>query len=74
MKAHIEVDVQNGLLHKIIGTNVKESDILQFPELLPDEEERLLADHGYNYPHGRNIKLAAPFIHSDLVVTLSKSA
>ena len=74
MKAHINVDVPKGLIHTVIGTTAKESDILQFPKFLPDEEERLLADHGYDYLHGRNIKLTAPFFQSDLVVTLSKSA
>ena len=50
MKAHIGVDDQSGLVHTVIGTTAKVSDMSQFGELLHGEEERVSADRGYDYP------------------------
>jgi IS5 family transposase len=50
MKAHIGVDDQSGLVHTVIGTTAKASDMSQFTELLHGEEERVSADRGYDYP------------------------
>ncbi|MBU1691216.1 MAG: IS5 family transposase [Gammaproteobacteria bacterium] len=50
MKAHIGVDDQSGLVHTLVGTTAKDSDISQFTQLLHGEEERVSADRGYDYP------------------------
>jgi IS5 family transposase len=50
MKAHIGVDDQSGLVHTVIGTTAKNSDMSQFQALLHGEEERVSADRGYDYP------------------------
>jgi IS5 family transposase len=50
MKAHIGVDDQSGLVHTVVGTTAKDSDMSQFTELLHGEEERVSADRGYDYP------------------------
>lgn len=50
MKAHIGVDDQSGLVHTVIGTTAKVSDMSQFEQLLHDDEERVSADRGYDYP------------------------
>ena len=50
MKAHIGVDDQSGLVHTVIGTTAKVSDMSQFGELQHGEEERVSADRGYDYP------------------------
>jgi IS5 family transposase len=50
MKAHIGVDDQSGLVHTVIGTTAKDSDMSQFNGLLHGEEERVSADRGYDYP------------------------
>lgn len=50
MKAHIGVDDQSGLVHTVIGTTAKDSDMSQFTGLLHGEEERVSADRGYDYP------------------------
>ncbi|MBU0592295.1 MAG: IS5 family transposase [Gammaproteobacteria bacterium] len=54
MKAHIGVDDQSGLVHTLVGTTAKDSDMSQFAGLLHGEEERVSADRGYDYPqvHG----------------------
>lgn len=50
MKAHIGVDDRSGLVHTVVGTTAKDSDMSQFSELLHGEEERVSADRGYDYP------------------------
>jgi IS5 family transposase len=50
MKAHIGVDDRSGLVHTVIGTTAKDSDMSQFQALLHGEEERVSADRGYDYP------------------------
>lgn len=50
MKAHIGVDDQSGLVHTLVGTTAKDSDMSQFTGLLHGEEERVSADRGYDYP------------------------
>ena len=50
MKAHIGVDDESGLVHSLIGTTAKVSDMSQFTQLLHGEEERVSADRGYDYP------------------------
>ena len=50
MKAHIGVDDESGLVHTIVGTTAKDSDMSQFTHLLHGEEERVSADRGYDYP------------------------
>jgi IS5 family transposase len=50
MKAHIGVDDQSGLVHTVVSTTAKDSDMSQFRELLHGEEERVSADRGYDYP------------------------
>ena len=50
MKAHIGVDDKGGLVHTVVGTTAKDSDMLQFSELLHGEEARVSADRGYDYP------------------------
>ena len=54
MKAHIGVDDESGLVHSLIGTTTKVSNMSQFTQLLHGEEERVSADRGYEYPqiHG----------------------
>ena len=46
MKAHIGVDDQSGIVHTVVGTTAKDSDMSQFTELLHGEEERVSADRG----------------------------
>jgi len=50
MKAHMGVDDQSGLVHTLVGTTAKDSDMSQFTQLLHGEEERVSADRGYDYP------------------------
>ncbi len=50
MKAHIGVDDQSGLVHTVVGTTAKDSDMSQFAGLLHGEEARVSADRGYDYP------------------------
>jgi len=50
MKAHIGVDDQSGLVHTVIGTTAKDSDMSHFTGLLHGEEDRVSADRGYDYP------------------------
>ena len=50
MKAHIGVDDQSGLVHTVVGTTAKVSDMSQFDELLHGDEIRVSADRGYDYP------------------------
>jgi IS5 family transposase len=50
MKAHIGVDDRSGLVHTVVGTTAKVSDMSQFGELLHGDEERVSADRGYDYP------------------------
>ena len=50
MKAHIGVDDASGLVHTVIGTTAKSSDMSQFTNLLHGEETRVSADRGYDYP------------------------
>lgn len=54
MKAHIGVDDQSGLVHTVIGTIAKTSDMSQFADLRHVDEARISADRGYDYPqiHG----------------------
>ena len=54
MKAHIGVDDRSGLVHTVIGTTAKVSDMSQFAALLHGDEARISADRGYDYPqiHG----------------------
>ena len=46
----IGMDDRNGLVHTVIGTTAKDSDMSQFQALLHREEERVSADRGYDYP------------------------
>lgn len=46
-KAHIGVDEENGLVHKIKATSANESDVTVMSELLHGEEERAYGDSGY---------------------------
>jgi IS5 family transposase len=50
MKAHIGVDDQSGLVHTVVGTTARDSDMSQFTELLHGDEDRVSADRGYDYP------------------------
>ncbi|MBS0311216.1 MAG: IS5 family transposase [Proteobacteria bacterium] len=50
MKAHIGVDDQSGLVHTVVGTTAKVSDMSQFGALLHGDEARISADRGYDYP------------------------
>ena len=50
MRAHIGVDDQSGLVHTVIGTTAKDSDMSHFTGLLHGEEDRVSADRGYDYP------------------------
>jgi IS5 family transposase len=50
MKAHIGVDDASGLVHSVVGTTAKVSDMSQFGELLHGDEVRVSADRGYDYP------------------------
>jgi IS5 family transposase len=50
MKAHIGVDDQSGLVHTVIGTTAKASNMSQFTGLLHGEEARVSTDRGYDYP------------------------
>lgn len=50
MKAHIGVDDQSGLVHTVVGTTAKTSDMSQFANLLHGDEVRISADRGYDYP------------------------
>ena len=50
MKAYIGVDDQSGLVHTVVGTTAKVSDMSQFGELLQGEEERVRADRGQEHP------------------------
>jgi len=50
MKAHIGVDDQSGLVHTVVGTTAKTSDMSQFANLLHGDEARVSADRGYDYP------------------------
>ena len=62
MKAHIGVDDQSGLVHTVVGTTAKDSDMSQFAGLLHGEEERVSADRGYDYPQ----------VHAHLQETLTE--
>ena len=50
MKAHIGVDDQSGLVHTVVTTTAKASDMPQFANLLHGDETRISADRGYDYP------------------------
>jgi transposase, IS5 family len=50
MKAHIGVDDESGLVHTLVCTTAKDSDMSQFTQLLHGEEARVSADRGYDYP------------------------
>ena len=50
MKAHIGVDDASGLVHTVVGTTAKASDMSQFGKLLHGDEARVSADRGYDYP------------------------
>lgn len=50
MKAHIGVDDASGLVHTVVGTTAKTSDMSQFNNLLHGDETRISADRGYDYP------------------------
>lgn len=50
MKAHIGVDDQSGLVHTVVCTTAKSSDMSQFENLLHGDEARISADRGYDYP------------------------
>ena len=50
MKAHIGVDDSSGLVHTVVGTTAKTSDMSQFGNLLHGDEARISADRGYDYP------------------------
>lgn len=47
MKAHIGVDAQSGLLHRVTGTAANVADIAQTSALLHGEEKKVHADAGY---------------------------
>lgn len=47
MKAHVAVDAQSGLVHRVIGTAAHVSDISQTHELLHGQERDVFADAGY---------------------------
>ena len=48
MKVHIGADVQSGLVHTVVGTTAKDSDISQLKACLHGEERFVLADRGYH--------------------------
>jgi IS5 family transposase len=50
MKAHIGVDDASGLVHTVVTTTAKASDMSQFANLLHGDEMRISADRGYDYP------------------------
>jgi IS5 family transposase len=50
MKAHIGVDDASGLVHTVVCTTAKSSDMSQFENLLHGDESRISADRGYDYP------------------------
>lgn len=50
MKAHIGVDDASGLVHTVVGTTARTSDMSQFEHLLHGDETRISADRGYDYP------------------------
>jgi IS5 family transposase len=50
MKAHIGVDDQSGLVHTVVTTTAKASDMSHFVNLLHGDETRISADRGYDYP------------------------
>jgi IS5 family transposase len=54
MKAHIGVDADSGLVHTVVGTTAKVSDMAMFGACLHGEEERVAADRGYDYPKLRD--------------------
>jgi IS5 family transposase len=47
MKMHIGVDAESGLVHRLIGTTAKTSDIEMMPNLLHGKEKVILGDKGY---------------------------
>jgi transposase, IS5 family len=53
MKAHIGVDADSGLVHTVVGTTAKVSDMAMFDACLHGDEERVAADRGYDYPRLR---------------------
>ena len=46
MKVHIGIDDQSRLVHTVVGTTAKVSDMSRFGALLQGEEERVSADRG----------------------------
>lgn len=50
MKAHIGVDADSGLVHTLVATTAKTSDVSQYTQLMHGEEKRVIADRGYDYP------------------------
>lgn len=54
MKAHIGVDADSGLVHTVVGTTAKVSDMAMFDACLHGTEERVAADRGYDYPKLRD--------------------
>lgn len=54
MKAHIGVDADSGLVHTVVGTTAKVSDMAMFDACLHGDEERVAADRGYDYPKLRD--------------------
>ena len=47
MKAHIGVDAQSGLVHRVSGTAANVADVAQSHELLHGQEKEVYADAGY---------------------------
>jgi IS5 family transposase len=50
MKAHISVDAESGLVHRVVTTTAKVNDKRCFDELLHGDETSVWADRDYNYP------------------------
>jgi IS5 family transposase len=47
MKAHIGVDTDSGLVHKVIGTAANVNDVTQAGRLLHGQEQPAFGDAGY---------------------------
>jgi IS5 family transposase len=47
MKSHIGIDAESGLVHSLVGTTAKVSDIEIMPKLLHGKEKAILGDKGY---------------------------
>jgi len=53
MKAHIGVDADSGLVHRVVGTAANVADVTQVDQLLHGEETHVPGDAGYTGVHKR---------------------